>query len=177
MNWQKLSSKKVYENRYMKVYDEEVVTDFGDKLNYGVVRKDPFVVAIPWDGNKVLLVGQYRYPVDYFSWEFPMGHVENLGIEEAVRAELEQETGLIAMSTEKIANFYPAPSHLGQVGEIFVATNLTQGKLDLEPSEKGMQHKWVTLSELDAMIADGTIKDGPTITTLKFFEIYLQKTL
>jgi hypothetical protein len=47
MTWKKLSSQKMYENRYMKVYEEELVTDHGDKLTYGVVRKEPFVVIIP----------------------------------------------------------------------------------------------------------------------------------
>jgi 8-oxo-dGTP pyrophosphatase MutT (NUDIX family) len=173
MAWKKLSSKKVYENRYMEVYDEEVITDFGDKLSYGVVRKEPFVVIIPWDGEKVLLVGQYRYPVDYFSWEFPMGHAENLGIHDAALAELQQETGLIAGKIDEIGVFYPAPSHLTQTGHIFVATEHEVGKKALEPAEKGMENKWVTLPELKGMIEDGTIKDSPTITSLKFFELYL----
>ena len=175
MAWKTLSSKKVYENRYMKVYDEEVVTDYGDKLSYGVVKKEPFVVIVPWDGKKVLLVGQYRYPVNYFSWEFPMGHAENLGINEAALAELQQETGLIAKKIEEIGSFYPAPSHLSQIGHIFVATDYVEGEKELEPAEKGMENKWVSPSELKSMIDNGIIKDGPTITSLKFFENYLSK--
>jgi ADP-ribose pyrophosphatase len=175
MAWKTLSSKKVYENRYMKVYDEEVVTSFGDKLIYGVVRKEPFVVIIPWDGEKALLVGQYRYPVDFFSWEFPMGHAENLNVHDAALAELEQETGLIAKEIEEIGQFYPAPSHLEQVGHIYVATQYEKGQQDLEPAEKGMEQKWVTLAELKNMISDGTIKDGPTLASLTFFELYLSK--
>jgi 8-oxo-dGTP pyrophosphatase MutT (NUDIX family) len=173
MTWKKLSSKKMYENRYMKVFEEELVTEHGDQLTYGIVRKEPFVVIIPWDGEKVLLVGQYRYAVDHFSWEFPMGHAEKLGINEAALAELQQETGLIAKKIKEIATFHPAPSHLTQVGHIFVATEYEIGKKDLEPSEMGMQDKWVTLKELDEMIANGTIKDGPTLTSLKHFELYL----
>jgi ADP-ribose pyrophosphatase len=122
-----------------------------------------------------LLVGQYRYAVDYFSWEFPMGHAENLGINEAALAELQQETGLIAKKIEEIGTFHPAPSHLTQVGHIFVATEYESGEKELEPSEIGMQDKWVTLSELKKMIKDGTIKDGPTLTSLKFFELYLEQ--
>lgn len=175
MTWKKINSKKVYENRYMKVYEEDLLTDYGDKVTYGVIRKEPFVVVIPWDGEKVLLVGQYRHAVDYFSWEFPMGHAENLGIIEAALAELQQETGLIASKMEEIGSFYPAPSPMDQIGHLFVVTEYTVGEKDLEPSEKGMQEKWVTLAELKSMIKDGTIKDGPTITSLKLFELYLEK--
>lgn len=177
MTWQKLSSVEKYKNRYMTVTEDEVLTDHGDKLIYGIVHKEPFVVIIPWDGERTLLVGQYRYAVDYFSWEFPMGHAETLSIKDAAVKELNEETGLSAQDLQEIGTFYPANGHLDQVGHIFITTKYNLGKQKLEPSEKGMQTKWVSLNELNSMIVDGTIKDGPTITSLKFFELYKAKNL
>ncbi|MBP9670501.1 NUDIX hydrolase [Candidatus Woesebacteria bacterium] len=175
MAWKTLSSKKVYENRYIKVYDELLETEHGDKLSYGIVRKEPFSVVIPWDGEKTLLVGQYRPTADYFSWEFPMGHAESDDPLTAAKKELKEETGLIASDCTEIGQFYPALGTMNQLGYVYVVRSWQLGERSLEDSEKGMQEKWVTLSELEDMIEDGTIKDGPTITSIKFFEFYLNK--
>ena len=157
----------------MTVTEEELLTDHGDHVTYGIVRKEPFSVVIPWDGKQVLLVGQYRPSADYFSWEFPMGHVEADSPLVAAGRELQEETGLIASDCLEIATFYPALGTMDQLGYIYLVTKWEVGERELETSEKGMQMKWVTLIELDSMIAAGTVKDGPTITALKFFELYL----
>lgn len=175
MAWQKLSSKTMYQNRYMTVTEDELLTDNGDKVTYGFVHKEPFAIIIPWKDGKTVLVGQYRLAVDYFSWEFPMGHYEKVHgtVSGAAIAELKEETGLKAENIVEIGNYYLGAGHHTQIGYIYVATNLTEGEQELEVSEQGMQMKWVTLPELIDLIKDGTIKDGPTITALKYLELYL----
>ena len=176
MAWKTLSSEEKYKNRYMTITEDEVVTDHGEKVTYGIVHKDPAVWTIPWDGEKMLLIGQYRYSTKYFSWELPAGHAEKDSPEKAALAELQEETGLVANNIRQIGTFHVAPGHLTQVGHVFLATELTQGERNLEPSEKGMQLKWVTIKELNDLIDDGTIQDGPTITVLKLFELYRNNT-
>lgn len=70
MSWKVKSSKEVYRNKWMWVTEDEVETDFGEKLTYGVVHKKPFTLIILWDGKKFTLVGQYRHAIKKFSWEF-----------------------------------------------------------------------------------------------------------
>jgi len=175
MKWQNLSSKTVYTGRYMTVTEDEVVTNHGDHLTYGIVHKDPFAIIIPWDGERLLIVGQYRYAIDTFSWEFPMGHSEkeHINIEDTAKIELKEETGIKAGKIEEIGTFYLAPGHHTQIAHIFLATNHEQGERQLEASEKDMQLKWVSIPELSEMIQKGELKDGITITSLKFFELYL----
>lgn len=177
MNWKQLSSKTMYQNRFMTVTEDEVLTDHGDKVTYGIVHKEPFAIVIPWDGEQTVLVGQYRYAVNYYSWEFPMGHYENIhgSVENAARAELKEETGLTAQNIQAIGSFYLGLGHHTQRAHVFVATSLTQGEQKLETAEKGMKVKKVSLLELTALIQDGTILDGPTISAFKFFELYLAK--
>jgi 8-oxo-dGTP pyrophosphatase MutT (NUDIX family) len=173
MTWQNLSSKEVYKNRYMTVTEDELLTDHGDQVIYGIVHKEPAVWIIPYKDKKVLLVGQYRNVVNSFSWEFPAGHAEANTPQAAALLELKEETGLLAKQVLQIGLFWVAPGHLTQVGHVYLATDFTVGEQELEVSEKGMEMRWVTLSELSGMITDGTIKDGPTITALKFFEMHL----
>jgi len=96
MTWQKISSVEKYKNRYMTVTEDDLITDHGDKVTFGVVHKQPAVMIIPWDGDKFTLISQYRYPIDSLSWEFPAGHMEHEDIEAAAKAELEEEAGLAA---------------------------------------------------------------------------------
>jgi 8-oxo-dGDP phosphatase len=173
MTWQKLSSKQVYKNRYMTITENELKTDYGDKLIYGIVHKEPFSLVIPWDGERTLLVGQYRPTAEIFSWEFPMGHAEQDSPLVAAHKELKEETGLSASNFEEIATFYPALGTMDQLGYIYLATDWTIGKQELDPAEKGMQLKWVTLPELTSMITNGEVVDGPTITAFKFLELHL----
>lgn len=175
MSWQKLSSKQVYQNRFMTVTEDVLLTDHGDQVVFGVVRKVPGASIIPWDGTHFTLVGQYRYPVDFFSWEFPAGHFEHDDMESTARAELEEEAGLLAGKIEKIGEFHLAPGHHTQVIHFFLATQLSPGKQNLETAEKGMQIKQFTHAELNQMIQDGTIKDSLTIAALKFFELHTAK--
>ena len=174
MAWKKLSSKTMYKNRYMTVTEEELVTDHGDKVIYGIVRKEPFSIVIPWDGERTLLVGQYRPSAEIYSWEFPMGHAEANSPLVAAQHELREETGLLAQNFTQIATFYPALGTMNQLGYIFVATDWVVGEQELDPAEAGMQMKWVTLAEINELIKDGTIIDGPTISALKFFELFLK---
>lgn len=173
MVWQKLSSKQVYQNRYMKVTEDELATDHGDQVIFGVVHKEPAVMIIPWDGERVTLIGQYRYPVDLWSWEFPAGHMEHDSLDQAARTEMEEETGFKAKELTKIGEFAIAPGHNTQICHTYLATGLTRGHQHLEPAEKGIQVKTVTLAELDMMIINHQITDGLTLASLKLFELYL----
>ncbi len=176
MTWKKISSKTVFKSKWMTVTDDKVETETGHTIDsYGVVHKKPFSIAIPWDGKETVLVGQYRYTVDKFSWEFPMGHFEGDSVEDTAIIELEEETGLKAEKMEKIGSFYPANGFLNQEAFVFVATGLTETKPNREGGEEGMVEKKVTPKELNEMIVKGEIKDGPTIVAFKMFEEYLDK--
>lgn len=173
MTWQKLSSVEKYKNRYMSVTEDELVTDHGDKVVFGVVHKEPAVMIIPWDRTRVTLIGQYRYPIDSWSWEFPAGHMEHVNIEAAAQAELEEETGLHADRLIKIGEFVIAPGHHTQICHTFVATELSASVQHLEAAEKGMRAKAVTLAELNEMIINHEITDSLTLSSIKLFELHL----
>lgn len=174
MTWQKLSSVVKYKNRYMQVREEELITDHGEAVKYGIVHKKDAVIIIPWDGTKFTLIRQYRYPVDFDSWEFPAGHYEHESVLATAREELKEEAGLVAGEIKEIGTYHIAPGHLTQVCHIFLATDLQPGEQHLERSEKGMAVGQFTKQELGEMIKKGLIKDGLTIVSLKFFELLVQ---
>ena len=70
-----LSSRRVYESPYLRLREDAIEQPDGTRGIYGVVEKPDFALVVPWDGQRLHLVGQYRYPVASFEWELPQGGV------------------------------------------------------------------------------------------------------
>jgi 8-oxo-dGTP pyrophosphatase MutT (NUDIX family) len=147
----------------MQVVEDEVVTNAGKKLTYGVVHKKPFVLLVPWDNLRLTLVRQYRYPVNQFTWEFPQGHLEHGSIIEAAKDELREETGLTANKIEEVGRFYLAVGFCSQECVIFLATSLVTGNPERKDGEEGMEIATFTPDEFAKMIAENKITDSPTV--------------
>ena len=168
MSWKTLNSKEVYKNKWMTVTEDEVETDSGKRLTYGIIHKKPFALIIPWDGKYFTLVGQYRHAIRKFSWEFPQGHFEHNSIEETAKSELKEETGLSADSMKMIGHYYLGPGHHSQECKVFLAERLTKGKPNLEEGEvaSGMKTMKVTTKKFDEMIKTKKMEDGPSLAAL-----------
>ncbi len=162
----RLSSRIVYRNRWMTVREDEVRFPGGHEGIYGVVEKPDFALVVPWDGERLHLVRQYRYPVGAAHWEFPQGTADDASLtpsELAVR-ELEEETGLRAAGLARLGHLYQANGYSSQGFTVYLATGLTPGERRLEPTEAGMQTAAFTLAQLEEMIRAGDVKDGPTVS-------------
>lgn len=177
MSWKIKSSKEVYKNKWMTVTEDEIETDSGKRLTYGVVHKKPFALIIPWDGKAFTLVGQYRHAIQKFSWEFPQGHFEHYSIEETAKVELKEETGLVASTIKMIGHYYLGPGHHSQECKVFLATGLIEGESHLEEDEveSGMKTIKITPQKLDEMIKIGEMEDGPTLAALSIFNNFLNR--
>lgn len=161
----------------MTVTEDEVLTSHGDKLTFGVVHKQPAVWIVAEQANKILLVHQYRYPINRDSWEIPAGHAEANSPELAARLELEEETGFTAGKLSLLGSFYLAPGHNTQQCFVYYATELSSGKQRLEPAEKGLTKSFFTRKQIDQMIKKGEIHDGPSLIALKYLDLSQTQTL
>lgn len=117
-----LSTKTVYENKWMKVREDAVEFPNGNNGVFGVVEKPDFAMVIPFDDDGFHLVKQYRYPVGKSFWEFPQGSYEekpDVDPAELAKGELKEETGLIAKKIKEIGYFYEAYGYCNQAFHIF----------------------------------------------------------
>jgi 8-oxo-dGTP pyrophosphatase MutT (NUDIX family) len=173
-----LSSRVVYENRWLTVTEDDVERLDGSTGIYGVVHKGDFTLVIPLDGHRVRLVEQYRYPVGARYWEFPQGALPERGTagpEVVAAIELAEETGLRAERLTHLGFLHDAYGHCTQGFHVVLATGLTEGEPRREPEEQDMRSAWFTLDEMWEMIDDGRITDGPSVAALALLGRYRER--
>lgn len=163
---EQLSHELKYENKWMKVYEDKIRRCDGAGGIYGVVEKPDFFLIIPFDGENVYLVEQYRYPLKTRTLEFPQGGMEGKDADFTAGAarELREETGLAAASMEEIGTIYTAVGFSNQTGHVFFATGLVQGKDEKDEEEYDLNVKKFSLAEFKDMLAKNMIKDSGTLS-------------
>jgi ADP-ribose pyrophosphatase len=169
----RVKSEAVYRNRWMTVREDEIVRADGSAGLYGVIEKTDFAVIAAVSDKGVYLVEQYRYPVEQRFWELPQGSWEETTIDavDLARAELREETGLVAGNIQHAGHLFLAYGFCTQGYDVFLATNLTQHDPQREPEEQGLVARLFSLMEVDRMIADGTIKDATTIAAFSLLRV------
>lgn len=166
--WQTLSSEVKYHNPWISVREDQVLNPAGGRGIYGVVtmkNKALGIVPVDAEGN-TWLVGQYRYPLNEYSWEIPMGGgLVELDILESAQRELKEETGLTARRWTRIARLHTSNSVTDEEGFVFLAEDLEAG--DTEPEETEDLRLWkLPLAEAVRMVMDDRITDGVSVAGL-----------
>jgi 8-oxo-dGTP pyrophosphatase MutT (NUDIX family) len=126
------------------------------------------VGVVPLDAatDRVLLVGQWRYTMDRYSWEIPEGGADfDEDPEAAARRELAEETGYTGGTWRLVCEAELSNSVSDEVAYAFVATDLVPGTAAPEPTEE-LKTRWVPFAEALAMIERGEIRDALTIMPL-----------
>ena len=112
------------------------------------------------------LVRQYRHPAQKYLLELPAGSLEyGENPEIGARRELEEEIGVRAGKIEKLTEFYVSPGFLGEKMHLFLATELTESKQNLENDEILTIEKF-PLAKIPDLILNGTIEDAKTMIGL-----------
>lgn len=162
----KISSRLVYENRWLSLREDQIQLPDGTPGIYTVVDKPTAALVIPMERGGCHLVEQYRYPLGLRSWEFPQGtwsDGRSGSVDELAKAELGEETGLRAGSMERLGRVAVAPGLTSQLCEVFLATDLTPGPAAREHTEQGMDQRWFGGAELMEMVGAGKIIDSITL--------------
>ncbi|WP_421122037.1 NUDIX hydrolase [Aquihabitans daechungensis] len=131
------------------------------------------------DGATVLLVRQYRGPIDRYLLEIPAGlcDVDGEEPEATARRELVEEVGRKAGALELLAGYFPAAGFSDQFVRLYLATDLTEVPADRQGvEEQDMTIEEFPLAGLDEAIASGTLADSKTIMGLLMVRDRLRRT-
>lgn len=163
-----VGSREVYANPWIRVREDEVVRPDGATGVYGVVHKDLAcgVVALT-DADEVVLVGQWRYPLERYSWEIVEGGAgpDEDGLD-CIRRELVEEAGYEADHWERLGGEIAlSNSVMDEVAHLWVATGLRAVAQDPDPTEV-LQVRYVPFADAVAMVDAGEITDAMSVIAL-----------
>lgn len=177
--WQTLSSEIKYDNKWIRVIENQVLNPTGNPGIYGVVHfKNSAIAVIPLDeDNYTWIVGQYRYTLNTYEWEVceggcPYGE-DTLT---AAKRELLEETGLIADSYELIMITELSNSVTDEMGYTYVAKGLKQVQNIPEETEQ-LQIRKLPFEEVFQMAMNGEIKDALSVASIFKVKLMLGKDL
>jgi ADP-ribose pyrophosphatase len=163
--WHTLKVSTVYENPWIRMEHHDIVNPSGKDGIYGVVHfKNRAIGIIPIDreGN-TWLIGQYRYALNEYSWEIPMGGGPNeLDLLDSAKRELKEETGLMAKKWTLIMKIHTSNSVTDEQGFVYMAEDLTQGETEFDETEVLQIRKLPFPVALD-MVMSGEITDSLSI--------------
>ena len=127
------------------------------------------IVAVTKE-NKILLIKQYRYVINEYSWEIPGGGIDKgETTTDAAKRELNEETGIIAEEFYKIGIFHSLNSLNTEKVTIFYS-KIEEVELtytNSEFSEDIVEYKYVSFSEALGMIDKGEISDAMTANAIQ----------
>ncbi|XOV93162.1 MAG: NUDIX domain-containing protein [Bacteroidota bacterium] len=166
--WKKISGKKIYENPWITLDEDQVINPGGGNSVYGKVHfKNYAIGVIPLDeANNTWIVGQWRYSLNEYSWEIPMGGGPlEIDLLESAKRELKEETGLTAESWELFMKLHTSNSVTDEVGFAYVAKELTQGETEFEETEDLLIKK-LPFTQVVDMVMTGEITDGLSMVAI-----------
>ena len=159
----KETSTTLFTGKIVRLEYDEVRLPNGKMATREVIRHRGAVAVVALtDEGEILLERQYRYPHAEVLWEIPAGKLEaGEDPAEAVKRELQEETGAVAKEWRSLGMFYPSPAILDEKIRLYLARGLTFGKRHLDEDEF-LAVERVPLARAVEMVLCGEIPDGKT---------------
>ena len=163
-----MQERSVYDNKWIGVNEYEVLNPSGGRGIYGTVRfKNLAIGILPLDAEGYTwLVGQWRFPLEMYSWEIPEGGGDPaLPPIESARRELKEETGLVASEWTLIQEMHLSNSVTDERALIFMARGLRQEEAMPEETEQLVVRR-VSFDEAFEMVERGEITDSMSVAAI-----------
>ena len=166
--WITKSTETIYESPWIKVSKSDVLNPAGNPAVYSVVHFQNLaigILALDKDYN-TWLVGQFRYPVNEYSWEIPEGggKMDVDPVDSAAR-ELKEEAGIVAKNYTEFMRMHLSNSATDELALVYLATDLSFEEAEPEESEV-LQLKKLHLNEAFNWVMEGKITDGISVAAI-----------
>lgn len=173
----KLSSEVIFDGTLLHVKRDRVQLPNGDNSVREWIKHPGASAVIPLlpDG-RIILVRQYRYPVQCVTLEIPAGKLDAPDEDPLVcaRRELSEETGYTAEHITKLTTIATTVGFSNEKIHIYAAEGLTPGQQHTDDDEFiNVVH--VPLHEAVAMVEEGRIVDAKSAVAILMLARRLQK--
>lgn len=159
---------RVYANRFVEIYDDEVGFSSGAEGRF-IRITSPMpgrgVVVLAMNEGRIGLVRTFRYPIGEWQWALPRGFSHGVDESHTARQELREELGASAAVLRRIGLITPDSGLQDSVVAIFVAEVSPPFTAPTDTDEVA-EVRWVETDVLWSMIASGEIVDGFTLSAM-----------
>ena len=175
MNFKLVKSDFLFKGKVFDVKVDEIEYDSGNKgIREIAVHPGGAVVVAVKDDGKIIMVNQFRYPLQKKIFELPAGKLDyNEDPYKCAVRELEEETGYKAKKVEKLGQIYTTPGFCTEILHIYLAKELIQGDHNREEGEQGMEIFELSKQEIEEKIIKGEITDSKTICGIYLAQKYI----
>ncbi len=162
--WQQVTSRRIYVNKWMAIREDQVRLPDGRETIYGVVDCGHCVGVLPFvDPGRVLLVGQYRYVAQRFTWGMPTGGVRpGEALEAAAQRELAEEAGRRAGRLTWISTYHTSKSVMNETAHLYLGEDLLPAERSADETEF-IERRVFPFAEVLDMVRRGEITDSMTV--------------
>lgn len=166
--WTTLKEEVRYETPWISVSHHDILDPSGKKGIYGTVHfKNIAIGVVPLDDDlNTWIVGQYRYPVQAYSWEIPEGGGKrDIPPIDSAKRELREEAGIVAERWQEILRMDLSNSASDEHAILYVAQGLTFYPPQPDHDEE-LELKKLPFEELYSMVQRGEILDSLTVAAV-----------
>lgn len=143
----------------------------GERKDYSYVDVKPAVVVMAFYEGKVIVISQYRLPIDTWAIEFPGGMIDKgEAPKDAAIRELQEETGYLVSEIFDAGYYHPSQGSTNEKIHLFIAKCKIRGEMHLDATEQ-VKVQLMTLEEIEALAHDNKILHGCTLSLL--YKYYL----
>jgi len=175
--WKIVSGNLVYDNPWINLTEYQVITPAGTPGIYGKVHFKNIaigVMAIDKEGD-TYLVGQYRFPLNEYSWEIPEGGCpEGTDYLASAKRELKEETGLEAKNWTELLRMHLSNSVADELAVVYVAQDLIAGEAAPEDTEK-LTIKKLPFETVLKWVMEGKITDSISVAAILKWQLIQSK--
>lgn len=170
------ATKIVYQNPWITVHEDETVDQQGNVGMYGYMEsRDSCMVVVLDEQERIYLVRGFRYPSQSFGWELPGGGGDGEDLIIASKRELEEETGIIAKTWEKLGEAIVCNGLMTEKMAVCLARDLSFDGTKEHSAETFSDMRFFTPEEIDSLIANGGINDCQTLTGLQYYNSWKRR--
>jgi len=166
----------LHQGRVFLMVRENVTLDNGVSTDLDYIEHPGAAAIVPLIASgEVLLIKQYRHALKQYIWEIPAGTLDpGEPVMECARRELIEETGYAAEVWRKLGEITPVPGYSDERVHLFLASELTAARQELDADEVLAVHRMPLARALD-MITRGDIQDAKTICALLLAQQWLNQ--
>lgn len=162
-----ISSERIYEGAILNLR-RDTVTAAGGQAYREVVEHNGAVAIVPiTNEGKVVMVNQYRYPMERVVLEIPAGKIDKgeTDPEGAAVRELKEETGYTAEKLIYLGKMAPSVAYMEEIIHLYAAVGLVPGETEFDEDE-ALDIVEYEYEEIYGMAAEGKLIDAKTICAL-----------